>query len=251
MAVQAPDAEIQFVDKTFKRIRGRVASRVREDFCGTALSACEWVKTRTTNTAVGVDLSGPTLAWGKKHNVAALQTEAQGRITLLKQDVRNPTAECMGVDAVLAMNFSYWIFKTRAGMLEYFKSVRESLAPDGILFMDHYGGYEATREQQERRPQKGFTYVWDQAKYNPITGDKVCHIHFEFKDGTKMHKAFSYEWRLWTLPEVRELLTEAGFKNVTVYWEGDDGKGGGNGVFKATLKGDADASFICYLTAEK
>jgi hypothetical protein len=92
-------------------------------------------------------------------------------------------------------------------------------------------------------------YEWDQAEYNPITGDKVCHIHFEFKDGSRMERAFTYRWRLWTLPELREILGEAGFRTVTVYWEGNDGKGGGNGVFSPKKSGDADASFICYIVA--
>ncbi|MCP4950671.1 MAG: class I SAM-dependent methyltransferase, partial [Proteobacteria bacterium] len=61
-----------------------------------------------------------------------------------------------------------------------------------------------------------------------------------------------YEWRLWTLPELRELLAEAGYKRVSVHWEGTDPKTQeGNGEFTATEIGEADAAFICYLTAEK
>ena len=48
----------------------------------------------------------------------------------------------------------------------------------------------------------------------------LCHIHFSFPDGSKIKKAFTYDWRLWTLPEIRELLLEAGFQRATVYWEG-------------------------------
>ena len=66
-----------------------------------------------------------------------------------------------------------------------------------------------------------------------------------------MEKAFTYEWRLWTLPEIRELLEEAGFGRVTVYWEGTDEDGEGNGEFEPTTRGDADAGWIAYLVAEK
>ena len=62
--------------------------------------------------------------------------------------------------------------------------------------------------------------IWDQKAYNPINGDMLCHIHFSFPDGSKIKKAFTYDWRLWTLPEIRELLLEAGFQRATVYWEG-------------------------------
>jgi hypothetical protein len=67
-----------------------------------------------------------------------------------------------------------------------------------------------------------------------------------------MKRAFTYEWRLWTLPEIRELLEEAGFSKVTVYWEGtDEETGEGDGKYYPSLQGDADPSWVCYLTAEK
>ena len=52
-----------------------------------------------------------------------------------------------------------------------------------------------------------------------------CHIHFKFPDKTKIKNAFTYNWRLWTMVEIRELLSEAGFANVVVYWEGEDEDG--------------------------
>ena len=79
----------------------------------------------------------------------------------------------------------------------------------------------------------------------------TCHIHFEFQDGSRLEKAFSYTWRLWTLPEIRELLEETGFRQVTVYWQGYDDDGEPDGVFVPVGEGEADAGWICYLTAEK
>jgi hypothetical protein len=52
------------------------------------------------------------------------------------------------------------------------------------------------------------TTGWDQAAYNPITADFKAHIHFRFKDGTAIEPAFTYEWRLWSIPELRELRVE-------------------------------------------
>lgn len=251
-AVQGPEAEVEFVANTFRRLRGRPARRLREDFCGTALTASEWVKTHRDNTAVGLDLHGPTLAWGKRNNIAPLPADAQSRITLLQRNVLTPGREGANADAILAMNFSYWIFKTRTLMRQYFLGVHRSLVRDGVFFLDIYGGYEAGKVQEERRRiAGGFTYVWDQAAYDPNTADYRCNIHFEFKRGPAMLNAFVYEWRLWTLAEVRELLAEAGFQNTTVYWEGDNKRGGGNGIFKPKAVGVPDAAFICYITAEK
>jgi hypothetical protein len=38
-----------------------------------------------------------------------------------------------------------------------------------------------------------------------------------------LEHAFTYDWRLWTLPELRELLLAAGFKEVKFYFERVDG----------------------------
>ena len=257
LAVQSSEAEMDFVSSTFKRLRGRPAKRLREDFCGTAISACEWVRRGEDHTAVALDLDAQTLRWGAQHNVAKLPADAQRRISLLKRDVRAPGKGAdRGFDAVLAMNFSYWCFRTPTELRGYFESVRRSLASDGVFFLDIWGGYESMKEQVERRRVSAgrgrhFTYVWEQSRFDPITGDLRCHISFEFPDKTKMSRAFTYDWRLWTVPQVRELLADAGFLRPTVYWEGDDGKGGGNGVFRPRQHGEADASFIAYMSAEK
>lgn len=251
MAVQNPESEIDFVDRTFGRLRGRKARVIREDFCGTAYSACEWVRRRKTNRAVGVDLHAPTLRWGEKHNLSTLTEEQRSRLTLLNRNVMDPGAEGRGVDAVLAMNFSWFYLSERRALLAYFESVRESLVRDGVLFLDIYGGYEATKEQVEKRREKGFKYVWEQAKYNPIDGMQTAHIHFEFKRGPAMKRAFTYTWRVYSVAEVRDILIDAGYKRVTVYWEGDDEKGSGNGVFKPRKVGEACASFVAYVVAEK
>ena len=107
-------------------------------------------------------------------------------------------------------------------MRRYFRGVRDCLVDDGIFFLDCYGGYDASREMSERTKNDGFTYVWDQASYNPITGEMTCYIHFRFPDGSKLDKAFGYHWRLWTMPEVREILEESGFRNISVWWQGWD-----------------------------
>ena len=84
-----------------------------------------------------------------------------------------------------------------------------------------------------------------------MTSDILCHIDFRFPDGSKIEKAFTYDWRLWTLPELQELLTEAGFSRVTVWWEGTGKDGRGNGVFTPETRGEADAGWVAYLIAER
>jgi hypothetical protein len=249
-SVQSTEFEYEFIDTNFRSIRGRTATLLREDFCGTAQMCCEWVRGRADNHAVGVDLDGEVLEWGRQHHITALKPAQRARVTLLQADVREVKTD--PVDIVLAMNFSWQVFEQRDMLRSYFAAVRDSLVDDGILFLDAFGGYDAYRELEEKTKQKGFTYVWDQASYDPITGHMVCYIHFHFSDGSKLKKAFHYEWRLWTLPEVREILLEAGFSNVTVYWQQwDEDSDEPSGVFEPATRGDADAGWICMISAEK
>ena len=101
----------------------------------------------------------------------------------------------------------------------------------GCSFSTYSAGPDASDLQKEKTKLDGFTYIWDQAEFEPVTSRIVCHIHFKFPDGSKIKRAFTYDWRLWTLPEFREILTEAGFAKVRVYWEGTDDDGEGNGEF--------------------
>ncbi len=250
-SVQNVENEIEFLQKTFKSLTGRTGYLFREDFCGTASASCEWVKQGLEFQAIGVDIDASVLEWGRKNRVAKLPLEDQARVSLIESDVL--TVETPKVDLLVAFNFSYWIFEERATMLNYMRRCRGSLKDDGVLFMDMFGGPESFEETKEKTKYKklGFTYIWHQAEFHPITNHMQCYIHFKFKDGSKIKKAFSYAWRLYTAPELRDLLLEAGFSNVTVYWEGEDEDGEGNGEFLPDAKGEADLAWIAYIVAEK
>jgi hypothetical protein len=248
-SVQNVENEIEFMQTTFGDIRGRTAHVFREDFCGTASAACEWVRSGKDRYAIGVDNDGPTLEWGREHRVALLPEIDRARVRLLEDDVR--TVETEPVDIIGAFNFSYFMFETRGELRAYFERCRNALVDDGILFLDAFGGPEAIEVQKEKTKFDHFTYVWDQADFHPVTNHMRCHIHFKFPDGSKIKNAFTYEWRMWTLPEIRELLLEAGFASARIYWEGEDEDGEGNGEFTETDKGDPDLAWVCYIVAEK
>lgn len=248
-SVQNVESEVEFIRDTFKELRGRVPVSFREDFCGTAAAACEWIRQGPEQSAIGVDIDEDVLDWGRRHNVAAMEPEQQARLKLHQDNVLEVVTE--PVDVVGAFNFSYYLFKTRDEMRAYFRAACRGLKPDGILFLDAFGGHEAFEEMKEKTKYDNFTYIWDQASYHPISGDMLCHIHFKFPDGSRMKKAFTYDWRLWTLPEIREVLAEAGFRRITVYWEGTDEDGEGDGEFTPDEQGEADAGWIVYITAER
>ena len=247
-SVQCPESEIDFIDATYRKLRGRYAALLREDFCGTANNSCEWVRRRATNSAYGIDIDDSVLEWGRKHHLSGLNKHQARRTHLIRGDVLR--AKTPPVDIVLAMNFSYFIFRDRATMKRYFKRIYRGLKDDGVFFLDAFGGYEAFRVMEESTKFNGFTYVWDQAKYDPITGHGTFHIHFKFKDGSRLEEAFTYDWRVWTLRELIELLEESGF-NATIYWEGTDADGEGNGVYTPATEGDADAGWVAYIVATR
>ncbi len=253
LSVQNPKAEVGLADRIYRQLRGRNARWLREDFCGTAAVCCEWVRRRKTNRAIGVDLDREVLDWGRRVNLAGLSCDQRARVELLEQDVL--AVETRPPDIVLAMNFSYWLLRGRESLKSYFQRVRSALGRDGVFLLDAYGGYDAyrviTEERRVQHPRLGpFTYIWEQAAYEPVSGRLLCHIHFAFPDGSRIDRAYSYDWRLWSLPEIRELLAEAGFSRVQVYWQGWDQYGNADGIFVPVQTGEPDAGWIAYLSAE-
>ncbi len=249
-AVQCPEVEVKFLNRIFKNKFGRKPESLREDFCGTSLLCCEWVKNYKKANAIGVDLDPAVLRWGVENNLAKLKDRDRERIELIENNVM--TAETEPVDVLVAFNFSYFLFQKRAEMLDYYRSVYRHLKEDGLFVVDCYGGYESQDILEEDRACNGFSYVWDQSSFNPVTGETTCYIHFHFPDDTSIKKAFTYTWRLWTLPEIREMMEEVGFKDVTVYWEGtDNDTDEGNGVFKPTTTGEVCPGWIAYVVAQR
>jgi len=246
LSVQEPESEIDIIDQIWMEQRGRHANTLREDFCGTAAVAIEWVKKRIENKSFGVDLDEPTLEWCRGRLSNRLDLGQMDRLELIHGDVLDTNTP--HTDTTLATNFSYFIFKTREEVRRYFEAVYAGLVDDGLFILDAYGGSDSYLEMTEDRDLDGFTYTWDQNYFDPITGDVVNHIHFKFPDGTKIKKAFTYEWRLWTLPEIKELLLEAGFSDTVVYWEGtEEDTGEGDGVWAASKRGEACEGWVAYI----
>ncbi len=248
-SVQNVEHEVEFLQNTFKDIRGRTAHLFREDFCGTASASCKWVCQGGEYQAIAVDIDPAVLEWGRQNRVSRLSAADQASVSLIEGDVMS--IDTPPVDLMAAFNFSYFVFDTRDKLRAYFERAYAALKDDGVFFVDLFGGPEAQEETKEKTKYKRFTYIWHQAEFHPVTNYIRCHIHFRFKDGSRIKKAFTYEWRLWSAPEIREVLAEAGFKRATLYWEGEDEDGEGNGEFTPEEKGEADLAWIAYIVAEK
>ncbi|MFQ5418209.1 MAG: class I SAM-dependent methyltransferase [Myxococcota bacterium] len=245
-SVQEPAADAPFVSRVFKKHFGRPPRTLREDFCGTAALACHWVERHDENVATGIDLDPEPLAWGREHNLSKLTAEQASRVKLIEGDVLDVGNG--GFDVSVAFNFSYMIFKERPLLLEYCRKAHATLGSEGIFVMDAYGGADAQRTLEETRECDGFDYVWDQDIYDPIQARAVNYIHFEFDDGSRLQRAFRYDWRLWGLAELRDLLSEAGFAKTEVYWEGTDRKTGeGNDIYLRRESAEDDPAYVCYI----
>ncbi|MEM8667386.1 MAG: class I SAM-dependent methyltransferase [Planctomycetota bacterium] len=255
-SVQTPDHEVEFFEQAFGDIHRRKPLTLREDFCGTFAVCCEWVKSHPNRTALGVDLCEETLQWGRDNNLSALSGKQQERVKLLTQDVRKRNRP--QVDILAAQNFSFWIFKTRSEVVDYFKIARANLKTGGIMVMDMMGGGECYEEDLvDKRTivkgKRGFKYHWKQVSFNPLTADAKFSISFKFADGSKLKNAFEYEWRFWTIPEVREMLSEAGFRDSFIYWESEceDEEDDDYGTWHRADNASSDPSWICYIVAMK
>lgn len=252
-SVQGVEHEVEFLDRIYRAEFKQPPKVLREDFCGTFAICCEWVKTKG-RTAIGVDLDPEPLAWGRKNNLAKLDPEAQKRVTLVQADVRS--LGTTKADIVAAENFSYWIFKTRDELRRYFTFALKNLKSRGLFVLDLMGGGDCYNEgQKDLRPigrgRRKFTYVWEQAHYNPITHECTFYISFRFQDRTKMERVFRYDWRMWSIPELREILAEAGFAESHVYWEGTTTTGKGDNKWRKRKDATPDPSWIAYVIGVK
>jgi len=251
-SVQSPKDDVDFFDATYRRYFKRKPRVLREDFCGTAAVCCAWVEHNKRRLALGIDLSGEALQWGREHNLGPLTPGQQARVKLLQQDVRSVTE--VKSDIIVAQNYSFYLFDTRAALRTYLQLVFDNLLDEGLVVLDMMGGYAVLYEdhQDEREIDDDVTYIWDQHRFDPVTSTQQCFIHFQFSDGSRLDRAFEYTWRLWTVPEVKEILREVGFSKVDVYWEGtDDETGEGNGMFRVAKHAESDATWFAYIVGVK
>lgn len=248
LSVQSPVEDVEFLVNVYESIRGHKPRHFREDFCGTCLLTANWVNQGKEFTAEAFDIDAEPLEWGRVNNLEPLG-KASRRAVVHLGDARGPSDK--PPDVRCAQNFSYWVFKTREELLDYFRKAHADLAPTGIFVVDVHGGPESIQEMEEETDlDEGFTYVWDQDEYWPITGESKCYIHFRFLDDSSLERAFSYDWRVWGLPEIAETLKDAGFQRVDCYWEGTDEDGeSGNGIFTKETRGEYCLSYVAYLVA--
>ncbi|MFG0327997.1 MAG: methyltransferase domain-containing protein [Phycisphaerales bacterium JB037] len=222
--VQSPGALVPFL----LGLHGGQPTRLGEDFCGSAALSAAWVASADARTAIGIDLDAPTIDHARARAARRLTSDQLARLDLRVGDVR--TAPDDPRDLIFVGNFSIGEIHTRPELLGYLRSVRARLAPGGVFISDTYGGESAFvaghvhRHHSARDPELGsvrIRYTWEQRSANPLTARVVNALHFRVERGgeilDELPDAFVYDWRLWSVPELDDLLREAGFASVEVH----------------------------------
>lgn len=250
-SVQSPENDAEFLRQTYVELRAEEPKSFREDFCGTFALCCEWVKLSDQNQAIGVDIDPEPTSYGKRNYLTELSDEQRERVNIHLANVTEFSPP--SVDVCCALNFSYFIFKKREELKDYFTKVHNSLNDNGLFFMDCFGGAKCceANEEETEDDEKGYSYFWDQDSFDPITNEAKFYIHFKRDGEARREKVFSYDWRMWSLPELRDILEEVGFSSSFVYWEGSDEDGEGNGIFERTDAGEECEAWVAYIVAAK
>lgn len=188
---------------------GRRPRSLREDFAGPAGLAAEWAGQSPAHTSLAVDIDPEPLA----HAPAAPR---------LKKKVTSALRCRQRADVIALFNFAAGEIHDRRKLVAYFKVLRASLNKGGIAALDIYGGANAftpgSLKTFARIPgsKQRVRYTWQQVAADPDSGMVENHLHFSIGRKT-WASAFIYNWRLWTVPELRDALRDAGFAKVETY----------------------------------
>lgn len=221
-AVQSPKKELinlVRIAHEMQSMRGCLMRRprlLREDFCGTAILCQEWTMRHVEHGAIGVDIDPQVLEYAESHFRAS-----SDRIELINANVLDVQGAGRA-DILVALNYAVCYFHTHEALTRYLRKARESLADGGVFICDLFGGKRSVFEEWRfTRRCSTFQYIFEQSPVGLLDNVCTCTISFKFRaDGSSLKRAFTYKFRLWTVPDVLEALRLAGFKAIEV-WLGE------------------------------
>lgn len=236
-------------------------SVLREDFAGTADIAASWIAAAPHRAAWAIELDRATHDWSTVHTAPRLPDALRGRLSLVHGDSadvgllessEDPARAAVPLaDVVCALNFSYSVFHTPAALRAYFEAALLGLEPGGVLLLDVLGGPDRERVGLETSTTKGaLSYTWTQEAYAPNTRRVRCALSFAHADGRRADRAFVYDWRLWRVHELQDLLAAAGFSKIHIWWEQRDQTGQPTGSYRRVAHPLQEPAYVCYLAAQ-
>lgn len=210
-----------------RAIHGRQPTTLAEDFCGSAACSIHWARTIKGGRAIATDIDPEPLTIAKRSS-AKLAPAARRRVRLVRGDVTR--AKLPGpCDLIFVGNFSIGEIHDRAVLVRYLRRCKARLARGGSFVCDTYGGQTAFTTGSTMRnhpcPDLGASvvirYTWQQRKADPLTGMVENALHYRVLHAgeiiQELTDAFVYHWRLWSIPELRDAMHEAGFKKTSIY----------------------------------
>jgi len=209
LCVQSPSDLVSFL----RGVHGGDPPSLREDFCGTAAISRAWPG---RSLAVDVD---PKVIDEAHRRGAGGSVELRCANCVIADD-RDPA------DMIFVGNFSIGYIHDRKSLVKYLASSRSRLRSGGIFVCDTYGGASAFKvgnvERMHTAPDGTIVkYLWRQDHADPLTSRVRTSLHFrvirEAEVTADWPDAFTYDWRLWSIAELREAMDEAGFASSEVY----------------------------------
>jgi hypothetical protein len=224
LAVTNAQPLARFFDGLVDDPRPRAPLLLAEDFSGAAALARAWCALSPRHHALAIDRDARVLA----------RCPNTPRLATIARDARSPAhRDSPRAHIIAATNFPIGYWHSRRDLLTYLRAARSRLRPKGLLACDVYGGSDAmtpsttrvrVRVPPEHRARLGcssFIYEWRQ-----VSGDRatnLVHNAIDFasiagaRPSWRIRGAFAYHWRLWSIPELRDAMLEAGFARVDVY----------------------------------
>jgi hypothetical protein len=117
--------------------------------------------------------------------------------------------------------------------------------------LDIFGGPQHGEPSCDSRRSGNVAYQFEQEFFDPISRKTRFHLHFKVGRDRLRKRVFSYDWRMWSIPEVREILRDAGFSETLVYWEGTGRNGRGNGQYSPRDRGESCQVWTAYIVGKK
>lgn len=232
LCVQSPRHVAAFL----RGLHGNLPATLYEDFCGTAAVSRRWVQDArrlgVPGDAVATDLDTSTVA--RARDQAREDGIADAVMVRLGDALASPR-EAEAADLTFVGNFSIGYIHDRRTLIQYLSRCKARLdlaqggfgsGGHGAFVCDLYGGAGAFRlgGLERRHPGRGreiIRYTWVHEMADPMTAMVRNSISFRVEvDGEVVQewpRAFVYEWRLWSLAELRDAMLEAGFSRVEVF----------------------------------